>query len=55
MKFSPYATEADAKRAIVRAKRWIRNQSKGPLHAPPNHIYFNAELAAAQFGDSVAN
>lgn len=52
---APYNTEADAARAILRAKRWLRNQSTGPLHVPPSHIYRNAELAVAQFGDDIAN
>ena len=49
-----FNTEADAVRAVRRAKRWLRNQSKGPGHIPPRHIFVNAEMAVAQFGDGVA-
>jgi hypothetical protein len=53
--FAPFNSEADARRAIVRGKRWLRNQSKGPLHVPPSHIYANAEHAVAQFGKHIAD
>ncbi|MBI1316391.1 hypothetical protein GC167_05965 [bacterium] len=48
-------TRADGERAIRRAKRWLRNQSTGPEHIPPRHIFKNAELAAFQFGDDITN
>lgn len=51
---APFNTEADAVRAVRRAKRWLRNQSKGPEHIPPRHIFVNAELAVAQYGEGVA-
>lgn len=53
-KFAPFNSEADAGRAVTRAKRWLKNKSKGPLDRPPSHIYQNAELAVAQFGDDIA-
>lgn len=51
---APFNTREDGERAIRRAKRWLRNQSKGPLQVPPRHIFVNAELAVAQFGDDIA-
>lgn len=50
-----FACETGAANAIRRAKRWLRNQSRGPLDIPPRHIFRRAELAAFQFGDSVKN
>lgn len=50
-----FNTEADAARAVRRAKRWLRNQSTGPEQVPPAHIYANAEHAVAQYGDGIAN
>lgn len=44
-----FNTEADARRAIKRAKRWLKYQSRGPADVPPRHIFANAELAAFQF------
>lgn len=52
---APFASEADAARAVRRAKRWLRNRSAGRDHVPPAHIRVNAEVAVAQFGQQLAD
>ena len=48
--FARYNTPEDGARAIHRAERWLKNQSKGPNDKPPFHILMNAHLADQQFG-----
>lgn len=48
-----FNTREDGERAIRRAKRWLKHQSRGSEDVPPRHIFQNAELAAFQFPELV--